>query len=190
MITKKISERTAILSLLLLFTFSSVYGQESKDILLWNATHKLTVNDFGIKVQQDEASSSFAQFTLNYQVNGFDFLTKNFNKKVGNYIIKSASWIDTINNTNQSLAYQQTLFDISEIYARRFRKGLKANRKKIAYGNKIVEELNNQIMTDFAKKRLEYDKETRFGTDEVKQKEWEVNIQKELAEFNDFSYEK
>ena len=44
-------------------------------------------------------------------------------------------------------------------------------------------------MTDFSKRRIEYDHETKYGTDLTKQKEWENQIQKELIELKDFSYE-
>jgi hypothetical protein len=120
----------------------------------------------------------------------FDFITKNFNKKVRNYLIKSASWIDTTTTLQQSLTYQQTLFDICEIYTRQFRKALKDNRKKIVNGTQIVVELNNLIMAEFAKRRIDYDIDTKFANDEIKQREWEIQIQKELLELNDFSYEK
>jgi hypothetical protein len=165
-------------------------GQVNNDKLLWSQTHKLTVDDFGIKTKSLETTSSFAQFSVDYQVNGFDFMTKNFNKKVRNYIIKTASWIDTTTNINKSLLYQQTLFDICEIYTRQFRKSLRENRKKIANGTQIAEELNNKIMTEFSKRRVDYDRETKFGTDMTKQKEWEVLIQMEILELSDFAYDK
>jgi len=178
----------------LLFAFylsaNSAFAQTSIDYLQWSATNKLTVNDFSIKNNSFETISSYAQFSVDYQVNGFDFLTKNFNKKVRNYLIKTASWIDTSKNVNQSLNYEQTLFDICEIYTRQFRKALRENRKKIANGTQIAEELNHQIMTDFSKRKYDYDNETKFGKDLPKQKEWENQIQKELFELNDFDYTK
>ena len=72
---------------------------------------------------------------------------------------------------------------------RQFRKELRENRKKIASGTEIAKELNNKIMTDFSKRRIEYDRETKYGTDLTKQKEWENQIQKELLLLKDFSYE-
>lgn len=71
---------------------------------------------------------------------GFDFLTKNFNKKVQNYFIK--------------------------------------------------EELSNKCMADCARRRLLYEQETRAGTDQQKQKEWEAQIQKELLELDEFAHER
>lgn len=167
-----------------------VVAQKKDDYLLWSASHKLTVDDFAIKTKQVETTPSFAQFTVDYQVNGFDFLTKNFNKKVHNYFIKTASWIDTTAAIQQSLLYQQTLFDICEVYTRQFRKALRENRKKLLKGTAITEELNKQFVSAFARRRVDYDRETRFGADLTKQKDWESQIQKELAELSDFAYDK
>jgi hypothetical protein len=97
--------------------------------------------------------------------------------------------IDTTADVNQSLIYQQTLFDICEIYTRQFRKSLRENRKRTANGTEFTKELNYKIMTDFSKRHVAYDRETKFGTDLQKQKEWEAQIQKELFELKDFAYE-
>jgi hypothetical protein len=175
---------------LLLITAASSWGQLSDDYLPWSSSRKLTLDDFTIKTQKLETTTSYGQFSISYQVNGFDFLTKNFNKKVLNRFIKAASWIDTTINVQQSLVYQQTLFDICEIYTRQFRKALKENRKTIAKGTAIAEELNNRFMTDFAKRRIDYDRETKFGSDETKQKEWESQIRKELTELSEYAYDK
>lgn len=163
---------------------------QNQEILPWSSTRKITVEDFYIKTKSLETTISFAQFSIDYQVNSFDFLRKNFNKKVQNYMIKSASWIDTTASINQSLLYQQTLFDLSEIYTRQFRKSLRENRKKFISGTEIAKELNNKTMTDFSKRRIDYDRDTQFATELTKQKEWEMEIQEELEALSDYAYDK
>ena len=176
------------LFLFLLLTMNFSFGQTNNDnFLSWNSVRKLTVNDFVIKTKYLQTAPSLAQFTLTYEVKGFDFLTRNFNKKVNNYLIKSASWIDTTYDIALTLKYQQTLFNISEIYARNFRQELKINRKKIASGTQFVNELNSKIMTGFSKRRITYDTETKYGSDLEMQKLWEIQIQKELDELKDYS---
>lgn len=174
----------------ILITIASVAQNSEKDNLLWSEMRKLTTDDFLIKSERHQNSLSMGQFSMSYQVNGFDFLTKNFNKKVRNYFMRSASWIDTTQNVEQSLVYQQTLFDLCEIYTRQFRKALRENRKQLSRGTKIVEALNDQAMADFARRRVDYDRDSKSGTDEVKQKEWEARIDKELAELADFAYDR
>lgn len=172
-------------------TTITLLGQNltNDNLVFWSSTRKLTIDDFGIKTRDNETSSSFAQFSVDYQVNGFDFMTKNFNKKVRNYLIKSASTIDTTSDVTVSLRYQQTLFDICEIYTRQFRKALKENRKKIASGTQFVDGLNQKAMTDFSNRRVQYDRDTNFGTIREKQVEWENLIKRELKELDEFSNE-
>jgi hypothetical protein len=105
-------------------------------------------------------------------------------------MIPTASWIDTTKNTTQTLNYEQTLFDLSEIYVRKFRQQLKENRRKVIKGTEFAEQLNSKILTEFSKRRIEYTKDTAFGKDTEKQKFWEAQIKKELAELDEFAYEK
>jgi hypothetical protein len=151
---------------------------------------KISIDDFSIKTRELETAASFAQFSVDYNVNGFDFLKKNFNKKVRSSLMHAASWMDTTADCKQSLIYQQTLFDICEIYTRQFRKALRDNRRKIAKGTKIAEELNVHYMTGFAKRSIAFDRETKSGIDEPARKPWENQIQKELTDLEDFAYEK
>ena len=82
------TKRILLTNMLFFWTAAFVVGQQKSDYLLWSASHKLTVDDFAIKTNGVETTTSFAQFTVDYEVNGFDFLTKNFNKKVHNYFIR------------------------------------------------------------------------------------------------------
>lgn len=189
---KRINKSNLLILILLFFFSGEVYAQKTNDdnLIYWSATQKLTTNDFGIKTRNMEKGTTFAQFTVDYQIRGFNFLTKNFNKKVHNYMIKSASQIDTTANVQQSLQYQQTLFDLCEIYTRKLRKALRENRKKLISGLEIAKELNDQIMTEFANRKSEYTFDTSSATDQIKQKKWESQIAKELEELNEFAYEK
>jgi len=41
-------------------------------------------------------------------------------------------------------------------------------------------------MTEFSNRRIIYDRETKFGTIEEKQQEWELQINKELIELKEY----
>ncbi|GAA4738806.1 hypothetical protein [Flavisolibacter ginsenosidimutans] len=165
-------------------------AQQPKGYLLWSNAKRLTVDDFSIKTKSAASTPSFAQFTIDYEVNGFSFLTKNFNKKVHNYFMPAASWIDTTADIAQNLRYQQTLFDLAEIYTRQFRKALRENRKQFLKNVNIGADLNKQFISAFAQRRVMYDEETNFGTNEAKQAAWRSQIEKELTELADFAYDK
>lgn len=172
---------------------NSLYSQnkiDSENLILWSSSKKLTIDDFGIKKDDSNIMLSFGQFSIDYQIGGFSFMSKNFNKKVRNYMIKSASWINTKKNVLSSLLYQQTLFDLSEVYTRQFRKALKENKKKFISGNQLIEQLNQEVLTEFSNRRIIYDEETNYAINTEKQKEWEIQIQKELEELKEYAYEK
>ena len=62
--------KTATLIFITFLIAAYSFGQESYNNVPWNATHKLSVNDFAIKTRQLETTSSFAQFSIEYKVNG------------------------------------------------------------------------------------------------------------------------
>lgn len=184
--------KTLIFSLLL-FTLSIVtYAQKvitnDSNYVFWDQNRPLLVTDFKIKTG-NSASTSFGQFTMDYNI-GSAFtlsLPKNYKEKIRNYLIKSASSIDTTAQLNTTIKYQQTLFDMAEIYTRKFRKSIYENRKKIIWGKIVVDELNAEAMTAFANRRFRYELETISGTEVIKQKEWEMMLKKELMELESFS---
>lgn len=174
-----------------LFVFTVAYSQnKDDDRIYWSDRQKLIVDDFGIKTRNLESGATSADFAIDYDVSRFNFVSKNFNKNVRNYMIKSTSQIDTTGNVQQYLFYQQTLFDLSEIYARELRKALKENRKLLISGTKVADELNWKVMSEFLDRRSKYTQETNSASDPVKQKEWEDQIAYELNELKDFAYGK
>lgn len=56
--------------------------------------------------------------------------------------------------------------------------------------SQFVDELNQKIMTDFANRRVVYDKETNYGLLTDKQLNWEKQIIKELEELKDYAFDK
>ena len=171
--------------------FLSCFCQKSKDdnYIPWSATRKLTVKDFVIKTKDYQTAIVGVQVLVDYQFNGFDFMTRDFNKKITNYFMKSASWIDTTYDLTISLRYAQMLFDMNEIYTRRFRKEIRENRKKFLKGTEFVREIETRLTTEFAHRRIDYDTETKFGTDLLKQLQWEAQIRMELNDLKEFAGE-
>lgn len=184
----KLSARSLYILGFLIASLTST-AQSSDNYVYWSSKRKLTLDDFGIKTSEGKAGACASQYYFSYQVNGMDFMTKNFNKKVQNCIVRSASWIDTTFDVTKSLRYEQTLFDLAEIYARHFRKDLVANRKKLLKGNEFVKELSTKAMTDFAKRQVDYVSDTRFGTNAVMQERWEGIIKMELDSLKEFAQE-
>ena len=184
-----------IITLFLAFFIPAIaFGQKSAadtNYIFWSKDRRLQASDFEIKVGGVSNTYSSAQYSFDYNIIGtFTFgLPKDYKKKIRNYFIKSASWIDTAYHVETSLKYQQTLFDLAEVYVRHFRKSVYDNRKKISTGKIKIDELNSQIMTEFSNRRVKYDLSTNFGTIKDKQLEWEALIAKELEALDAFSAE-
>jgi hypothetical protein len=159
--------------------------------IFWSKDRKLQLSDFEIKTGPVGNTYSFAQFGLDYilESNFLFGLPKDYKKKIRNYMIKGASWMDTAYDVHSSIRYQQTLFDLAEIYVRKFRESVYDNRKTLARRKLRIEDINAQIMTEFSKRRVVYDRETGFATIPLKQMEWETTIANELEELKDFSAE-
>lgn len=188
---KIIRRKALVMSFLILFVSGSAFSQKKDDNrMYWSDRQKLIVDDFGIKTKNLESGATSAEFSIDYDVSRFNFLSKNFNKNVRNYMVKSTSQIDTTGNVQQYLLYQQTLFDLSEVYARELRKALKENKKLLISGTKVADELNWKVMSEFLDRRSKYTQETNSASDPVKQKEWEDQIAYELGELKDYAYDK
>ena len=184
--------KASLIIISLIFAVNSSFAQKDKDknLVFWSATKKLTLDDFSIKTKNMESGPASGQFTIDYQLNGFNIFTKNFNKKIRNYLVKTGSQIDTTGTVEIYLLYQQTIFDLCEIYTRHFRKELRENRSKFMKGASFADELNMEIMKQLMIRREEYTKDTNSATKPEKQKEWEDLIKKELEELADYAYDK
>ncbi|MBZ0242134.1 MAG: hypothetical protein K8F24_02865, partial [Bacteroidales bacterium] len=157
---------------------------------LWSSVDRIAESDFQLKVENMSSNPCFAQFSINYSVSGFDFFTRNFNQKVKNTMYTSASWLDNETPDKERLIRsQQILFDLSEIYARRFRKQLLIDRKKISKGPQIAESINKDIMNDFAEERAAFEKESKGGLLTEVLSKWEEKIKLELADLNEFRFD-
>ncbi|CAM1360275.1 conserved exported hypothetical protein [Tenacibaculum sediminilitoris] len=180
--------------LILIFFLVSVNcnSQElSEGQKLWSNDSKLTVKDYKLKKSDAYNEVIVSQFLISHQVKGFDFFKKNFNNRVLNIFVGNASWIDTdnISNIDKQLLFQQLQFDLAEICTRHFRRRLLLNKRKIAKGFTIVNEISNEIIAEFSSRRLKFVNETKRGQDENKIKEWKERIIKELEELKEFRFE-
>lgn len=166
----------------------SLYPNEK----LWRIDAPVAVTDFRMETDAKQNASSIAQFSIDYRVGSVDFFSKNLNKRVENYMVRDASWIDQgASNLDQLLYYQQVNFNLAEVYARRFRKYLFENRKQLIKGAKWAEPYNQEIMSDYSEEKARFELESDGGNKQEILDQWaeEVLIRlKALAQY-DYDYE-
>lgn len=188
---KRYSFRLIFLTIAFMPYIAFSQKQSDLDRLYWSDRERIAVADFGIQTQDTKSGLSSAAFSLEYNIHGMNFMTKNFNKKVTHFMVRSASQIALDGNEAQYIRYQQTLFDLEEIYVRQFRKALRENRKKLFLKTAVADELKDQLIgIDLPSRQAKYNNETNRGKDLTKQKEWEKQIRKELDELGDFAFDK
>ena len=185
--------KTILIALILgVIPFLSVLAQNLQEgQKRWSADSQLTIDDFMIKISDENNDPVYSQFVISHAINGFDFLKKNMNQKIENVFYGNASWIDTtrVDHIKKQVEFQQLQFDLAEVYTRKFRKRVLENKGQIAKGFDIINQISNEIMSELSVSRLQLVQETPSGANEEKLAEWEERITNDLNELEEFSYE-
>jgi hypothetical protein len=159
------------------------YNQD--DYLYWSDNRKLTWDDFkGVP----PANSN------NYSTQIFMSIPSSIDKDLFNspkltslcIFDKRHSWVNKNITDNRLLIYDQALFDIHEIYARRLRKtfletdfGLNDFKEKY----QSMTEKNNK---DLLNRIEEFKRESNFGQNKKSVMQWTIKIKYELQELNQY----
>ncbi|MBI6118626.1 hypothetical protein [Salegentibacter maritimus] len=173
-------------------SLNQTFGQRLQEgQIQWDSEKRLSIEDFKIKMDDKNNDAVFSQFMISHEIGGFDFMRRNLNQTIENIFIGNASWIDTtkIANIKKQIDFQQMQFDLAEIHARKFRKRVLENKNKIIKGFDIINQINNNIMTEFSEYRLLLVKETEAGRNIKKIEEWKERISTELNDLDEFRYE-
>lgn len=105
-------------------------------------------------------------------------------------MLRPSSQIRVDDNVDQYLNFQQTMFDLEELYIRQLRKAVSDNRKKLLFTTKVVDDLKEQIIDkDLRERQALYIKETNSAEYKEKQQEWEATIREELAALESYAYD-
>jgi len=172
------------------FTISFFQSQVLKpDEIIWDQSRKLSAEDFYIKTD-DTLYPIRSTVIISWELMGFSVFNKNFNQNVTNKIINSASLVNpNLPNVDQLIDYQQTTFNLAEIYARKMRKDLFLNKSKLWKGLNFASEILNDHLNEFHRVQLLMDRQTSSGSDTNKLKYWQDLIQTELDKTRQYDYQ-
>ncbi|GGF01027.1 hypothetical protein [Hymenobacter cavernae] len=169
----------------LLFSFITAFGQAQSpaaDLVSWSAKHRLSVSDFGVKLKKGKVGKAGFQLATETRTNLY---THQKRVIVRNNMVRSASSINPGQHVQEQLRFQQTLFDIMEIYARQLRQATQTPTAATSTARKPGPE--EQIVAAAAKRRQHYGVDTQYGTLAAKQAKWEKTIKQELAALQSFA---
>jgi hypothetical protein len=149
----------------------------------WTENKKLTWPDFqgvpidnAAEVAMATSSVEYSYYTKNKQV-FWTVLAKYYPK---------LSWSKKSKQSNYILQHEQLHFDITELYARLFRKRLAENIKSTGDLSKISG-ISNTIMKEWQEEQDDYDNETNHSMNEKKQAEWNLNLKQRLDALKEFA---
>ncbi len=154
---------------------------------MWNETTKLTWADF--KGQPDSESDAVALtasgITFGYAVKTSGERIVDFSTTVEAHFYPNKSWYLKEKSNAHILEHEQLHFDITELYARKFRQQLtklKVNQNVKAQMDRLHTAINEAVNET----QRRYDKQTKHSMNIEKQNEWEAFIENELKELNEF----
>jgi hypothetical protein len=177
-------------SLTLLFSCATVSIQnessyDPNDIVRWTDTTKLSWNDF-TGIPPSNTTLGFEMIVLTPAKFQESTIFNSATAKVECYMVKNASWVEKSKAKKQFLTYNQIMFDICELSARKLRKIISETDFKVENPIGLLNSINNEQKKELAETLSRYRSETKLSVNTKKLMEWEEKITKELSVLEDF----
>jgi hypothetical protein len=179
---------TITLSLLFLSIITN-----AQDKINWDGTYQLQLSDFQSPGTQVGSGNTYtvhpaSGFDFAIQMSNYEFMfTKNFNSKINNSFSRDASIISAPDSAIafQLLNFARYQFDLSELYARKFRR--KLYEQKSAFSNiTFVQPAFNEIHREYAERYTAAGNETELGKDAEKLAAIHQAVKDEIAGLPDY----
>ena len=169
--------------LMLLF----IGNNPDEEVMSWSETKKLTWKDFKAEPNQksDAVALTASGITFGFSIKTSDKRVVGFSTTVESHFYPNKSWYFKEKCSDLILRHEQLHFDITELYARKFREKiskLQANRNIKKQLNGLHASINNELN----KTQKRYDEETDHSINEAAQNHWENFIAKELMKLEQF----
>ena len=160
---------------------SAQNGGHLDDQIIWHEARKLTWNDFKGEAPNDTPVAALTASGISYSFSS----VQQGDEMVIKYIVTagfypSRSWYQPKYATSNVLAHEQLHFDITELYARKFRQRLDTTRftKNI---KAEVRAIFKQINRELAEYQDRYDLETNSSRLLDRQRAWQLKVREAMA---------
>lgn len=169
----------------LLFGFGILLfvGAKDADILYWNASQRLSWNDFAGEPRFDyEGVSALTSSGIVHYKGCQDGI---INYRVRAYFERKESWVKEEALTTHHLRHEQLHFDITELFARKLRKALSEREFKCGQEAEF-EFFVSAFLENWRNEQQKYDLLSRHSMDKTIQKEWYYKVAMELSLLDSF----
>uniref|UniRef100_UPI0032167117 hypothetical protein n=1 Tax=uncultured Draconibacterium sp. TaxID=1573823 RepID=UPI0032167117 len=156
--------------------------------LEWKEGYQLTVDAYQAKAPNSGTMQTVSgSFYVAYEMKGMNLITtRNLNSYVSCYLQRDASYIDKGNAivTKRLLRYQQLIFNLYELQARKLRQKFFEERKRLL--TKGAGTLYNEVAADHARLVSEIEGETNHGYSSEEMEKWFKWTNQELEKLSDY----
>ncbi len=154
-----------------------------KEFCIWNDNKKLTWTDFKGKPFPNASEAAMTASSVEFSYAAKDNLLE---WKVTAKYYPQLSWSYKSKQSDYILQHEQLHFDITELYARLFRKRLSDEVKSVKDIKKI-NGIGKQILSDWDKEQKDYDRETNHSMNSKIQAEWTANVHERMEALSEFA---
>lgn len=158
---------------------------QENNLLNWS-NGKLAWTDYqgNSEESNENAILSYINFTFKADIQGNG---KMLDVEVISFFNRSASYVGESIKTEDLLQREQLHFDITEKYARLFRKELQSQKWESKTFQKEFSRIYKQFSNDNKAEQKNCDRETKKGKDAAKVSEWITKIEKDLKKLDKYS---
>lgn len=152
------------------------------EVISWRDDSKLTWREFKAapKKNLSVVAVTASGITFEYSVKETDSRIVSFESKVDAHFYPNKSWVVKEEGNDYILAHEQLHFDITELYARKFRKQI--SQLKVSNNLKSqLRQLHYNINKEVAVTQNMYDQESDNSVNREFQAKWETYVHRELA---------
>jgi predicted secreted Zn-dependent protease len=167
---------------LLFFPPLILFAQKEGNYINWSAGRKLVWDDF---MAQPDKQGDAAALTATHLGFSHSVVSGKVSYNIECRFDKNKSWGRVKNDW--ILKHEQGHFDIAEIFARKLHKAVFAYRFNRNSFQKDLDALYTGIVKEKEAFQQQYDDETDYSRNKVKQEEWVKKIEKMLEEFKVFA---
>lgn len=176
---------------ILLLLCCLVCFQDDEPVISWNESYKLSWADFKAKPHNhnDAAAITASGITFGFSIRQTDRnQVISFDADVHAHFYPEQSWYKVEVVDDHILSHEQLHFDITELYARKFR--YRISQLKVSNNiRKQLKKIHNDINSELSSLQTQYDNETDYSRNYETQAKWQKSIKAELETFSKFKSE-
>ncbi len=168
-------------SIFFLIVAGFLFSFQAAHLIPWKENRKLSWDDFKAKPDASSSYKAKTESILNLAI-----ATKGMEASITmqNCFDKNASWVKE--KRDILLVHEQAHFDISELWARKFKQRLNGKTFAIKTFQKTLNSMHDSIYKEGKAMQVEYDKETEHSVNTKAQEKWDKKIAADLKSLSAF----